>query len=213
MGWRLYLALARVAGAGRRLSPTVPAVALTFDDGPHPESTPAVLDALAAHGAVATFFCVGRRVQEHPELVHRMVAEGHSVGSHSQTHRVGGLPAAEVLADYADGRAALEQVLGRPAPLFRPPHGWLDARTAWGLRRAGLRSWLWTVDPRDYQPGTGSADISRVVGSCEAGDVVLMHDALEEAEEGAPARSVVVEALPDVIGALRGRGLTLVTLS
>jgi len=211
--WRAYLGLARVAGATRRLPGSGQEIALTFDDGPDPESTPRVLDVLAAHDAVATFFCVGQRARRHPELVQRIVAEGHTVGSHSETHRVEDLGAQAVVADYQAGRRSLEDVLGRPVPLFRPPHGWLDGSSAWALRRLGFRTRLWTVDPHDYEPGTEAMDLRQGLNGCSAGDVVLLHDVLEEAPDGAPSRDVLVEALPDAIAGIRARGLDLVTLS
>ncbi|MGY1636660.1 polysaccharide deacetylase family protein [Geodermatophilus sp. SYSU D00742] len=211
--WRAYLGLARVAGATRRLEGSAQAVALTFDDGPDPESTPRVLDVLAAHDAVATFFCVGQRARRHPDLVRRIVDAGHAVGSHSETHRVGDLAGRAVVADYQAGRRSLEDALGRPVPLFRPPHGWLDWRNASALRRLGFHTRLWTVDPHDYQPGTEAMDLRRGLDGCRAGDVVLLHDALEEAPDGAPSRDVLVDALPHAITGLRARGLELVTLS
>src|SRR4051794_26218506 len=209
----MYLGLARVARAPRRLSHSSPAVALTFDDGPDPDSTPRVLDVLAAHGVPATFFCVGSRARRHPDLVRRILAEGHAVGSHSETHRVGQLASGPAMRDYRSGRSAVEEAAGRPVHLFRPPHGRLDLPTARALRGSGLRTWLWTVDPGDYVPGTTADSIVETVGGSVAGDVVLLHDALEEAPDGAPSRNVLVEALPEVITRLQGRGLRLVALS
>jgi peptidoglycan/xylan/chitin deacetylase (PgdA/CDA1 family) len=211
--WRWYLALARLAGAPRRLPGPRAGVALTFDDGPDPESTPRVLDVLAAEGVRATFFCVGARARQHPELVHRILAEGHALGSHSDSHAVTGLPAAATMQDYATGRGAVEAVAGRPVTLFRPPHGRLDLRTAWALRRSGLRTRLWTVDPGDYVPGTTAEIVVRTVGSAGEGDVVLLHDVLEEAPVGAPSRDVLVTALPEAIRALRRRGLSFAPLA
>src|SRR3954469_14747780 len=102
----MYLGLARVARAPRRLSHSSPAVALTFDDGPDPDSTPRVLDVLAAHGVPETFFCVGARARRPPELVRRILAEGHALGSHSETHQVTELPSAAAMLDYRRGRRA-----------------------------------------------------------------------------------------------------------
>lgn len=187
-------------------------MALTFDDGPHPESTPQVLDILADSDVRATFFCVGYRSLQYPELVHRMVAEGHAVGSHSQTHRVGGLPAHEVFADYQMGRRSVEEVLQRPVPLFRPPHGIFEWKNTLRLRRARFRSWIWTVDAQDYVPGTDTEFIRRTVAASTPDDVVLMHDGLEEALDGSPPRAVMIEALADAIAALQARGLRPVVL-
>lgn len=213
MRWRAHLALARIAGAPRRLPAGSPSVALTFDDGPDPASTPLVLDLLAAHGVVATFFCVGYRAQQHPELLRRIAAEGHAVGSHSQTHRVGDLPSAETVSDYLAGRRAVEQVLGFEVPLFRPPHGHLDLPTARALRRHGFSTWLWSVDPGDYQPAALPGTVSATVQGSAAGDVILLHDGLEEAADDAPSRSILTESLPAVITALQARGLSLATLA
>jgi peptidoglycan/xylan/chitin deacetylase (PgdA/CDA1 family) len=210
--WRAYLALQHAAGVRRRLPASSGTVALTFDDGPDPESTPRVLDLLAEHGVPATFFCVGYQAQRHPALVRRIAEEGHAVGSHSQTHRIGGLSPREAMADFVAGRRSVEDALGRPVPLFRPPHGWLEWRNAAAMRRLGLRTWLWTVDPEDYAPGTKTAAVRGTVGGCRAGDVVLMHDGLEEALDGSPDRSVTIDALPEAIAALRARGLRPVAL-
>lgn len=204
--WRLRSATARVAGARRRLPSG--SVALTFDDGPDPESTPAVLDILAAHGAPATFFLVGKRVRRHPELVRRIVAEGHAVGSHSDTHRLAGLSTDAAMADFEAGHRSLEDVLGRQVTLFRPPHGHLPGTSAWRLRNDRRQTWLWTVDPKDYAPGTTVASARWVLGRCTPGDVVLMHDGLEEAMEGAPPRTLLHEVLPQALTELAGRGVT-----
>lgn len=211
--WRWYLGLARLAGAPRRLPGSATAVALTFDDGPDPASTPRILDVLAEHGVVATFFCVGARARRYPDLLRRIVAEGHAVGSHSDTHQVGELSPADTMADYRTGCAAVEDVLGRAVALFRPPHGSIDLPTAWALRRSPLATRLWTIDPGDYVPGTTVDHVARVVASAGAGDVVLLHDVLEEAPDGAPSRDVVIEALPEAIEELRRRGLTFVSLT
>ena len=213
MRWRAYLGLLRFAGARRSLGDRPGEVALTFDDGPDPEITPQVLDLLAAHGAKATFFCVGYRAAQHPELVRRILAEGHALGSHSQTHLVGGLSTADMLADYRAGRRAVEAAAGAPVPLFRPPHGHVEPPVARWLRRSDLRTWLWNVDPGDYQPGTQSAGVAAVVGGCVAGDIVLLHDALEEALPDAPPRSMLLAALPEALATLRARGLRSIPLA
>ena len=210
--WRAYLVRAGAVRAPRSLGPGAAAVALTFDDGPDPESTPQVLDVLARHGATATFFCVGHRARSHPELLRRVQAEGHAIGSHSSTHRVSGLRPRAVLADFDEGHSAVEEVLGRPVRLFRPPHGNLDWGVVPGLRVRPFRTWLWTVDSGDYEPGATTESIARRAGAATAGDVVLMHDALEEAAPGAPPRTTMVDALPEVLEGLRARGLRTVAL-
>jgi peptidoglycan/xylan/chitin deacetylase (PgdA/CDA1 family) len=183
-------------------------VALTFDDGPDPESTGAILDILAAHRVPATFFCVGYRARQYPDLVRRIAAEGHAVGSHSETHRVTGLSASAALADFVAGHRSVEEAVGGPLALFRPPHGHLPWKAGRALRGGPWRTWLWTVDPKDYAPATTPASALRVLDTCAPGDVILMHDGLEEAEEGAPPRSLVAEVLPQALSAMKRRGLT-----
>jgi len=135
-----------LAGVHRR----VPAgsVALTFDDGPHPSSTNAILDVLAALSAVATFFCVGRNASRHPGIVHRAVAEGHAIGSHSRTHPPAEQTSIRLLnREYRDGKNLVSDVVGKEVSLFRPPYGYLRPASAAVIRRGRLRTWLWTVDP------------------------------------------------------------------
>ena len=203
----------RVADARRRVDGG--AVALTFDDGPHPSSTLAVLDVLAAHDVQATFFCVGRNARAHPEIVARIKAEGHAIGSHSLTHpHPAEVPVARLATEYPEGRRAVAEVLGEDTALFRPPHGHLGLRSARLVRRAGLVSWLWTVDPEDWRPGVTRDHVVSVGSTAGPGDVVLMHDWVEEPQ--APAaldRSATIDALPAIIDAVRARGLNLTTLA
>ncbi len=187
------------------------AVALTFDDGPQPGSTDRVLDVLGELDVRATFFCVGRNAQAHPQLVRRISADGHAVGSHSFTHPDPEFTRTEVLAqDYADGRRAVAAALGEDTRLFRPPRGHLTPTTAVVLRRQGLRTWLWTLDPEDWRPGVTREHITSVAGRAQAGDVVLLHDWIEQpwAVE-ALDRSATVDALRDIVDRIRTRGLTL----
>jgi peptidoglycan/xylan/chitin deacetylase (PgdA/CDA1 family) len=203
----------RAFPAHRRLADSGGA-ALTFDDGPDPEFTPRVLDVLAAHGVPATFFLVGRRVRRHPQLVRRMLADGHAVGSHTYAHTHGPEVSWPVLArDVWHGRRALEEVAGRSVEAFRPPMGYYAGRMALAARVSGLRSWLWTVDPTDWEPGRTARAILDAVGPLAGGDVVRLHDGIEsplapEAED----RSATVSALPEIISRAREEGLRLVPL-
>jgi len=202
------------AGATDRLPPGGLHVALTFDDGPHPEWTVRVLDVLATCAVRATFFVVGDRARQYPELVRRIRREGHVLGSHSATHpdarRLG---LRDLYRDYAEGRAAVEAVVGEPVALFRPPNGTLDLKGTAIMRRLGLVPRLWTIDPMDWHPDTTAADIVARCGAARAGDVVLLHDGLERPLAArAVDRSATVSALPRVIAAFRDRGLTFGTL-
>ncbi len=150
-GWkRVAVALSR---SRRSLGEGSDAVALTFDDGPDPRHTPAILEELRRLDALATFFLVGDRAAAHPDLVRRIVADGHAVGSHSGSHPDPWRLSLRSLArEYRRGRTLVEQAAGRPVHLFRPPKGYIDLRGALAIGGARVTSWLWTVDARTGCP-------------------------------------------------------------
>lgn len=207
--WRLVDAAAQVH---RRVDEGV--AMLTFDDGPMPGSTDRVLDVLAELDVKATFFCVGKNARAHPGLVRRIRAEGHAVGSHSYSHpdpREIGLRA--LARDYAQGREAVAEALGEDTRLFRPPHGHVGFASAAVLRGQGLLPWLWSVDPEDWRPGVTREHVTFVAGQAGAGDVVLLHDWVEQPwSVEALDRSSTVCSLADIAAAIRGRGLVLQAL-
>jgi len=120
-----------------RLPAGAPRIALTFDDGPDPDVTPRILDVLRAHGARATFFVLGERVEQHPEVVRRIRDEGHAIGTHTQHHRLrfhfGS--AAYVAREIEDAIHAVAAVTGTPPTLFRPPQGLRTPPFTSGWRR------------------------------------------------------------------------------
>ena len=208
-GWET----SRLAGALSQVSAGT--VALTFDDGPRPGATERVLDLLADLDVQASFFCVGKNAVAHPDLLRRISLAGHAIGSHSFTHPHPQQTPLRILArDYADGRAAVEDVLGRSVSLFRPPHGHLNPLSALLIRRLRLCPWLWSVDPTDWRPGITTAEVTQVASQADSADVVLFHDWVEQplAPE-ALDRSATVDSLPAVISDVRRRGLRLVTVS
>ncbi len=126
-----------------------PAVCLTFDDGPHPEHTPRLLDALAAEHVKATFFVVGCRAQRYPDLVRRMVREGHDVGHHSYFHREPAATSCRSLMWEVDETVGLlRDEFGIHSTLFRPPKGVVTLPKLTGLWARGQTVVLWTVDAR-----------------------------------------------------------------
>ena len=225
--WRLDALAGRVGGRVRRTRSAmtddlagvvrrVPdgTVALTFDDGPHPSSTGRVLDVLADLGVRATFFCVGRNAQDHPGLLRRALAEGHVIGSHSATHpHPAQTPLRDLEVEYVGGRRAVSSAAGRDVRLFRPPHGHLGLRSARMVGRHRFSTWLWTVDPQDWRPGVTTDQVAAVAAGARSGDVVLLHDWVEQpwAPE-ALDRSATVEALPAIVRAVEERGLRFTTL-
>lgn len=155
-----------------------PVIHLTFDDGPHPEHTPRLLDALREYDVRATFFVVGIHAACHPDLVRRIVAEGHTIGNHSYFHREPShTPADSLLVEVRQCRGLLHKLTGRDVNLFRPPKGSLTVGKLRGLWNAGQTVVLWNIDPRDFAM-TESNQLIRWAESYRpaAGDIVLMHD-------------------------------------
>jgi peptidoglycan-N-acetylglucosamine deacetylase len=189
--------------------------ALTFDDGPHPSSTPDILDILRNSNVSATFFCTGKNAQLYPDIVRRIIAEGHAVGCHSMVHRDARTASSfgDVRADHKESVRVLEEIVKSPITLYRPPHGALTFRTAWMLRRSGLQVWLWTVDPEDWRPTASVLPIVAAVSASESGDVILMHDWIEEPEsDEALDRTMTIRSLPSILERLNAKGLSLVSL-
>jgi peptidoglycan/xylan/chitin deacetylase (PgdA/CDA1 family) len=203
------IAVERLARAPRRSAGD--AVALTFDDGPQPGSTDRILDVLADLDVRATFFCVGKNAERHPELLLRVRQEGHAIGSHSYSHPdPAKTPLATLAGDYRRGRQVIADILGKDVTLFRPPRGHLTPVTALMVRVQGLRPWLWSVDPEDWRPGAASDHIEAVAGGAVGADVVLLHDWIEQPwGPEALDRSATVSALPGIVAAIRGRGAVL----
>ena len=151
---------------------------LTFDDGPHPQHTPPLLDLLARHGARATFFVIGNQVADHAALLQRIVAEGHRLGNHSFNHpRFADLDVDAQLAEIAQADDALAPWTGGvPAP-FRPPRGEVSPRLLWHFARTRRRIAYWSCDSRDYGRGDPAPLVQRLRAyPLRGGDVILMHD-------------------------------------
>jgi peptidoglycan/xylan/chitin deacetylase (PgdA/CDA1 family) len=154
-------------------------VAITFDDGPHPEGTPAVLEILAAAGAHATFFLIGEQVERRPELAARIVAEGHLVALHGHRHRLQlKLSPAAVAADIARGRDVVQEASGAPLAWHRPPYGIYSPAGLRAAHEAGLSPLLWSRWGKDWRKFTTPGRIvARASRGLIGGDVILLHDA------------------------------------
>jgi peptidoglycan/xylan/chitin deacetylase (PgdA/CDA1 family) len=184
------------------------AVALTFDDGPWPHTTQQMLTILSQRQAPATFFVVGRQVERYPELVHREVAAGMAIGSHSYRHPqpFDRLPVARIRDEITQGRRTLVPLGIHPVG-FRPPGGAASPAVTAAAQELGDRTVLWSVDPADWQPGVASDQlVQRVLAAARPGAIVLLHD-------GGGNRSATVAALPAIIDGLRRLGLTLTVVS
>lgn len=211
---RAARSLAARASVPRRRTSQPLTYALTFDDGPDPRYTPQVLDVLGDHGARATFFLVGARASRHPDLVRRIVAEGHGLGSHTWSHpELAGRPLPDLLRECHRGRRAVERAAGRPVPMYRPPKGHFEPRGALAARLLGLRPWLWSLDPSDWRSDLSAEDIVTALSPLGPGDVVLLHDGVEQPESPAALdRSATVAALEPLLELARRRRLHPVVL-
>ncbi len=201
------------------------AVALTFDDGPDPVSTPLVLEMLEQAQAHATFFVVGKKVEKYPELVAEILRGGHSLGIHSYSHHrlYAFLPPAEVESDIERTREQIARACGVRPLLFRPPVGQMSPRTAAGVKRAQVETVGWSVRARDGLQRSQPEDcLKRVLGGLRAGAIVLLHDAWESRPVASAASRwsedpladcpAGVRALPDILKECKKRGLAPVTV-
>ncbi|HEX3776670.1 MAG TPA: polysaccharide deacetylase family protein [Polyangiaceae bacterium] len=182
------------------------AVALTFDDGPHPVTTRAVLEILAEHDVRATFFLLGHKVLAHPEVVREIQAAGHTIGVHGFGHdRLFCLRSVRYAeAEIERTRRAIEAACGANATLFRPPIGFASHLTFRAAERAGVEIVAWTVRSLDGIPSARPERVAaRVIAHLADGAIVLLHDAAER-DDFEPAS---IAALPEILRAMRERNL------
>jgi peptidoglycan/xylan/chitin deacetylase (PgdA/CDA1 family) len=219
---------AAVAHAGPALAPIVPGlgpalgiemkqgnedgVALTFDDGPHPQGTPAVLETLRERGATATFFLAGEQVARRPALVAEIVAAGHGVELHCHRHRnLLRLTPRTFLEDAERARAAIEDAGGRVISDYRPPYGIFSAPTLRAVQRRGWRPVLWSRWGRDWDRSATAESIARRSSAgIMAGDIVLLHDADHYSARGSWVRTAA--ALPLILDEIEACGLKTASL-
>jgi peptidoglycan/xylan/chitin deacetylase (PgdA/CDA1 family) len=199
-------------GAERRLGPDGRGVALTFDDGPHPEGTPATLEVLRERGAVATFFLVGEQVERHPSIAAEIAAAGHRIALHGHRHRLQlRIPPAALADDLALGFETVAEATGVAAEAYRPPYGIFSPAGIAYARRRRWRPLLWSRWGRDWAArATPESIAAKVTEDLREGDVLLLHDADWYSVPGSHRNTV--DALPRVLEAIEQRGLSTVTV-
>jgi peptidoglycan/xylan/chitin deacetylase (PgdA/CDA1 family) len=202
----------RALGVPRTLTGSEAAVAVTFDDGPHPEGTPAVLDALERAGARATFFLIGEQVARYPALTAEIAAAGHGIAVHGHRHRNQlRLAPGALRSDLERGIAAIAEATGATPSLYRPPYGIFSAGGLAGVRARGLDTLLWSRWGRDWAASATPDSIVRLVTrELEAGDVLLLHDADHYSVPG--SWRATAAALPRVLDEIARRGLRTVAV-
>jgi len=187
-------------------------VALTFDDGPHPQGTPAVLEVLRERGATATFFLAGEQVERRPALVAEIIAEGHGVELHCHRHRnLLRLSPRAFLEDAERARAVIEAASGQAISDYRPPYGIFSAPNLCAVRRRGWRPVLWSRWGRDWDRSATVESITRRASAgIMAGDIVLLHDADYYSARGSWVRTAA--ALPLILDEIEACGLKTASL-
>ncbi|MBV8170981.1 MAG: polysaccharide deacetylase family protein [Candidatus Eremiobacteraeota bacterium] len=183
-------------------------IALTFDDGPYPFYTPLLLHQLEADGTPATFFLVGRTMQEYPELVARIRGSGSEIGNHTYNHFVlTGLTDSEIEDQIQACAALIERDTGEVPTLFRPPHGRYDTRVVEIAARLGYRTVLWSDAPNDAPVDNSDVPVDeivqRVLEHARPGGIILLHS----------GQYNTIEAIPAIVAALRANGYSFVTVS
>lgn len=185
-------------------------IALTYDDGPDPVNTPAVLDALKKHNAHATFFVLGKRVTANPEIIKRIKAEGHELGSHGYTHPdYNKYKKSAIAADITQTSDVLRKITGSDPSWFRPPGGYLsyDMVDICRDQKLTIAYWTYQQDSKDWRNGVGAGQIAGHINRhLEPGQIIVLHD-------GAPNGLQTARATDLMLDHLEKQGYRVVTMS
>ncbi len=188
-----------------RVDTSLPFVALTFDDGPHPQNTPRLLDILKQRNVKATFYVVATNAKRYPEIMRRIIAEGHEIGNHTVTHgNLTKMSEAAVKRELTAAHDAIVAATGVAPRTMRPPYGAItSAQKSWIRRDLGYPTILWSVDPEDWKKPGSSVVTSRLVSGASPGGILLVHDI------HAPS----IDAMPATVDQLLARGFQFVTVT
>ena len=182
-----------------------PYVALTFDDGPHPEFTPRLLDILRHHGVRATFYVIGRNVETYPEIARRIVSEGHEIANHSWSHpALTSVGAGRLRQEIEKTNEVILRVTGRRPTNMRPPYGAINDRVRQAMfRDHGLDVIMWSVDPLDWKRPGAEVVRRRMVEGATPGGILLAHD----------IHPGTIDAMSGTIKDLKAKGFGFATVS
>jgi chitin deacetylase len=179
------------------------AIALTFDDGPWPKTTAAVLDILRHHNVKATFFVLGSNGTQYPDLLKRIAQEGHAIGNHTWNHGYHHHSPALAQREIQLTQQVIAKYTGLQTALFRPPGGFLKNGLVAHAHASQQATILWTVD--DTYSGSVDKAVKNVLQHANSGGIVLLHD-------GGGDRKLTIQALPEMIHQLQQQGYQLVTI-
>lgn len=175
-------------------------VAITFDDGPHPRYTKALLKGLKERGVAATFFVTGSNAEKYPELVKQMAEDGHLVGNHTYSHiQLTKNNKEQFKEELVHTNKAIEEILGYGTDFVRPPYGCWDKSLEEELNMFPV---LWTIDPKDWNRRNASGITKSVIKKAEENDIILLHDSFQTS----------VEAALQIVDTLKEEGYKFVTV-
>jgi len=182
-----------------------PYIAMTFDDGPSSANTPRLLEILKQRNIKATFFLIGQNAASNPEIVRRILADGHEVGNHSWTHpQLSKLSDDRVTTEINKTQDAIKEASGFTPTLLRPPYGAITARQReWIESQFGLSIILWSVDPFDWKRPGASVITQRILSQVRPGAIILSHDIHKQ----------TVDAMPATLDGLIAKGYKFVTVT
>jgi peptidoglycan/xylan/chitin deacetylase (PgdA/CDA1 family) len=179
-------------------------VALTFDDGPWPNTTEQVLDILNQYNVKATFFWIGKHIQRNPEIAQKVVAANHAVGNHTWSHLIDNMDEFTAAAEVSNAAKLIYKTTGVKTSLFRPPGGNLNGKLVPYAQAKKQAITMWTVDSEDYYVSSPII-VDNVLRNVKSGSIVLLHD-------GGGDRTSTIQALPQIITTLQRRGYRFVTV-
>lgn len=185
-------------------------IALTFDDGPHPQYTPEILDLLDEYDVKATFFVLGMLAEKYPDILRRQANEGHEIGNHTYSHiNIKKSTEAEVKEEFDKTQNIIHSITGTESKVFRPPYGSYDERVMQPLeaQESSVVLWSYRQDSKDWSNPTVDKIVSNTILNIENGDIILFHDYVYH------ETSNTVEALKVIVPELIEKGYKFVTIS
>lgn len=187
-----------------RGNPKEKVLALTFDDGPHPEYTQKLLDLLKSLKVKATFFVIGKMVEKRPDLLKAIDRAGHVVGNHTFSHvTLTKIPLADIETEYRANLDLVQRTIGKTMEFCRPPGGDYDADVIRAATALNMTTVLWTDDPGDYASPGNTVIKRRTLAKLSPGGIILLHDGVQE----------TLEILPQVVEYAKKQGYRFVTVS
>ncbi|MBT9186662.1 polysaccharide deacetylase family protein [Zobellia russellii] len=179
-------------------------VSITFDDGPNREFTPKVLDLLEKYNAKATFFCIGEQIEKHPEILKKIIAQGHTIGNHTYSHAntFGFFPLDKVMNELTRTKKAVHTLTGKEMTLYRPAFGVTNPQIAKAVNQLNIKAIGWNVRSLDTTSRSEKTILERITKKVSKGDIILLHDTSEK----------TIRVLEQLLLFLREKNLSSVTV-